>query len=703
MDQYIGKLLDNRYELLECIGVGGMAVVYKAKCHRLNRMVAVKILKPELARDADIRRRFHDESRAVAMLSHTNIVGVYDVSRSEESDYIVMELIDGMTLKQYMHKRGMPLNWREALHFVTQIVRALEHAHSRGIIHRDIKPQNVLVLRDGSVKVTDFGIARVASAAQTTLTQEALGSVHYISPEQARGSHIDGRSDLYSAGVVLYEMLTGRLPFEGDSPVAVAIQHINSIPIPPRDLNPAIPEGLAAITMKAMAPKRENRYASAEEMLAEMEEFRKNPEGAVIAAMANKEQEADEPTRVLPAETIKQEAEKAKPAPAPAPVPEAEEERPRRRREKPVEPVDVFEDEEEPRRGINPFLVAVLAIFVFIGAMIFFAYNFIFRGILSKPVEYTVPDVTFYTIEQLQQDPTRVAPFTVVVENKVYDADYDAGEIISQSPRKDSTVKEGGSMVIYVTVSKGEETVVFDDLTNKFGSTATAELNKLGLVPDVKYEYHDEVESERVIRTIPSAGTRLAKGETVTVVVSLGVEKETVRVINFVGMDIEQARGAAEMSGLTVGETKEYHNDEYPAGKVIFQSLVVDADVERGTMINFQVSLGPKETVPEEPDPDTGGSTGETPAPTDPGTDPVPDDTNTVASSMWISVDLADYEGLVTVKVIVGGNVFHEGQVNVDGMGDTTLPVQATGTGRQLVEIYINGYFRESYYVEFGE
>ena len=268
MDQYIGKLLDNRYEILELVGTGGMAKVYKARCHRLNRLVAIKILREDLSQDAEFRRRFHDESQAVAMLSHPNIVAVYDVSRSSELEYIVMELIDGITLKQYMQRKGNKLNWREALHFITQITKALGHAHSRGIIHRDIKPHNIMVLRDGSVKVADFGIARVASGGHSTLTQEALGSVHYISPEQARGSHIDSRSDLYSAGVVLYEMITGRLPFEGDTPVSVAIQHINSIPLSPRELDDSIPEALEAITMKAMAPNPDNRYLSADEMLA---------------------------------------------------------------------------------------------------------------------------------------------------------------------------------------------------------------------------------------------------------------------------------------------------------------------------------------------------------------------------------------------------------------------------------------------------
>ena len=250
MDPYIGKMLDNRYEILEPIGKGGMAVVYKAKCHRLNRLVAVKILKSDLAQDADFRRRFNAESQAVALLSHPNIVSVYDVSKAGDTEYIVMELIDGITLKQYMERRGL-LNWRESLHFITQIMRALSHAHSRGIVHRDIKPQNIMVLRDGSVRVTDFGIACLENSAQT-LTQEALGSVHYISPEQARGERSGARSDIYSAGVVLYEMLTGRLPFVGDSAVSVAIQHLSSIPLAPREINREIPEQLELICMKAM-------------------------------------------------------------------------------------------------------------------------------------------------------------------------------------------------------------------------------------------------------------------------------------------------------------------------------------------------------------------------------------------------------------------------------------------------------------------
>ena len=276
MDKYIGRLLDNRYEILDVIGTGGMAVVYRARCHRLNRLVAIKILKEEYSQDEEFRRRFHAESQAVAMLNHPNIVSVYDVSTNGDADYIVMELVDGITLKQYIERRGGYLNWKESLHFAMQIAKALEHAHNQGIVHRDIKPHNVMILKNGSAKVTDFGIARIMSS-QSTLTKEALGSVHYISPEQAKGGRVDNRSDLYSLGVVMYEMLTGRPPYDGESPVAVALKHINGGAPMPSTINPNIPGGLEQIIMHAMEVDPARRYSSATEMLYDMEEFRKNP------------------------------------------------------------------------------------------------------------------------------------------------------------------------------------------------------------------------------------------------------------------------------------------------------------------------------------------------------------------------------------------------------------------------------------------
>ena len=272
MDKYIGTMLDNRYELLEIIGVGGTAVVYKAKCHRLNRYVAVKILKGEFASDLQFCHQFHDEAQAVAMLSHPNIVNIYDVSRSGNVDYIVMELIDGITLKEYLSRRGQ-LSPKEVTIFATQIARALEHAHDHDIIHRDIKPHNIMLLRDGTVKVADFGIAHFAEQESTYSKGEAIGSVHYVSPEQAKGSHVDNRTDLYSLGVVMYEMITGRLPFEGDTPVSIALQHINSIALPPSIFAEDVPEQLEEITMKAMNPNLSRRYTNAGQILADLEAF----------------------------------------------------------------------------------------------------------------------------------------------------------------------------------------------------------------------------------------------------------------------------------------------------------------------------------------------------------------------------------------------------------------------------------------------
>lgn len=275
MDRYIGRLLDNRYEILDIIGSGGMAVVYKARDHRLNRLVAIKILKDEFMEDEDFLRRFHAESRAVAMLSHPNIVSIYDVSNVEDKDYIVMELLDGITLKQYLERKKV-LNWRETLHFAILIAEALEHAHSRKLVHRDIKPHNVMVLKTGAVKVTDFGIARMMEN-NNTMTKEAIGSVHYISPEQAKGGRVDERSDLYSLGVVMYEMITGRTPFDGDTPVAVAIAHINGGAARPSTIVPGIPKGLEQIIMRAMAHDLKDRYPSATEMLRDLNALRANP------------------------------------------------------------------------------------------------------------------------------------------------------------------------------------------------------------------------------------------------------------------------------------------------------------------------------------------------------------------------------------------------------------------------------------------
>ena len=680
MDQYIGKMLDNRYEILERIGTGGMAVVYKARCHRLNRLVAIKILKAELASDEDFLRRFQAESQAVAMLSHINIVSIYDVCRSDGLDYIVMELIDGMTLKQYMQKRGVPLNWREAVHFITQIARALGHAHSRGIVHRDIKPHNIMVLRDGSVKVTDFGIARLTSAAQATLTQEALGSVHYISPEQAKGSHVDGRSDLYSVGVMLYEMLTGRLPFEGETPVFVAIQHINSIPIAPRELNPDIPEALEAITMKAMAPNADQRYSSAEALLNDLKEFRKNP-GVVIAQtpQAAEEEEIEEPTMVVPVSSIGEALEKQQEKQPEPPRKEVKEPRPVRQEA----PAQEEERYVAPRRrgGIIPSLFGILAFILIIGGIGYFLYTFLIKDLLTPALEYTIPDLRGYTVEQIAENDSLLNGFTIKVGPTIDDANYNAGQICRQTPSANSIVKDPDT-VITVTISSGEEQLYMPDVTNWEAREAVWKLQDMGLIVDQKRENSDTVTAGLVIWYTPYDGTRVQKGDTVTIYISDGPKVIYVPVPPFINMNIEQAIGQAESLGLVVDGVDYFYSDEYAADRVMWQSINADTEVEKGSVISFQVSMGPEPV--QDPDPDNSTE--------------LPPSQN-VESVQTVQVDLSAYNGTVSLRIIVGDVTWFDS--NVDCTATSTVTREITGTGTQQVSIYINNELVDTYPLEF--
>lgn len=590
MDQYIGKMLDNRYEILERIGTGGMAVVYKAKCHRLNRLVAVKILKSDLAQDEDFRRRFNAEAAAVAQLSHPNIVSVYDVSRGGDTEYIVMELIDGITLKQYMEKRGQ-LNWRESLHFITQIMRGLSHAHSRGIVHRDIKPQNVMVLRDGSVKVADFGIACLENSAQT-LTQEALGSVHYISPEQARGDRTDARSDIYSAGVVLYEMLTGRLPFEGDSAVSVAIQHLSSIPLAPREINPDIPEQLELICMKAMAPDLERRYPSADAMIADLEAFRKNPGVSLDFELEDlRPEEPDEPTRPLRTASLLSNSAQSHGGHRPA----RDSERERRR-------YDDYDDVyDRPRRGSskrNAVLIGVASVLAVVIIVV------LFRSIFSSfgsgtPTSYVVPDLLGYTEEEANELPEVKDIFKIDVKGSEFSDKYEEGEICRQDPQEGEE-RQGDNLVIEVWISAGEDTGKMINVLGQTQRGAETLLKNLADKYDLTIEapeelmvYNDEVEAGCVISSDPAEGDTLHKGDTITLVLSKG--KQPVPLIKFVGVQLETALDQLEGLGLDskdVTVTDEY--SDKPVGEIISQTPDAGAEVRPGDKITFVVSKGPE-------------------------------------------------------------------------------------------------------------
>ncbi len=589
MDQYIGKMLDNRYEILERIGTGGMAVVYKAKCHRLNRLVALKILKSDLAQDEDFRRRFNAESQAVAQLSHPNIVSVYDVSRGGDTEYIVMELIDGITLKQYMEKRGQ-LNWRESLHFITQIMRGLSHAHSRGIVHRDIKPQNVMVLRDGSVKVADFGIACLENSAQT-LTQEALGSVHYISPEQARGERTDARSDIYSSGVVMYEMLTGRLPFEGDSAVSVAIQHLSSVPLAPRELKPEIPAQLELICMKAMTPDLRRRYVSADAMIADLEDFRKNPNINLDFTMMDlRPEEPAEPTQ--PIRTYDQTLH---------PTPKNRERAPERARERRR---DYEEDYEPPQRGGGAGVKVLAGITVVLAlALVYVLFNMIsdsFQQQAQEPQTYAVPSVVGYTPEQAANLAEVKDIFILVEKGSEFHDEYPEGVIVRQSPTEGSH-RKGDNLTIEVWVSAGEDTGEMLDVVNKTVAQANVLLKSLKekynleiISGEAEMEFNDEVTEGYIIRSEPAEHEELKDGDTVRLIVSKGPEKKPVVVSNFVGMQIDAVlRSLTDSLHLTCTDADiEYVESEAEPNSVIWQSLEPLTTVTEWDTIKFKVSGG---------------------------------------------------------------------------------------------------------------
>ena len=567
MDQYIGKMLDDRYEILELIGSGGMANVYKARCHRLNRLVAIKILKSDLADNADFRRRFHDESQAVAQLSHANIVSVYDVSTNPDREYIVMELIDGITLKQYMERRGR-MDWRESLHFITQIMRGLSHAHSRGIIHRDIKPQNIMVLRDGSVKVADFGIACLANQGQT-LTQEALGSVHYISPEQARGDRIDARSDIYSAGVVLYEMLTGRLPFEGDSAVSVAIQHLSSVPLAPRDIDPSIPEPLELICMKAMNSDPNKRYASADAMIEDLEKFRRDP--SVDMDYIRQELTAPaadtEPTMPLPTAQVASAVKKH--------TGELRRER---------------EEEEEPPRRDKKSIAIIAGIFAAAVLLVVLLFKLILGdfGPAGSNKSYPVPDIRGRTVEEAQEMEGVKDIFLIEVQGTRTTEEYQPGQIVEQDPAAGRTRKS--NLVIQVYVAAEPEKVPMKDLVGMEYRQARVLLTDMGLDLKITTETvsSDKYGADAVIETVPAADEPLVAGQTVILRVSTG--PETVTVPSFTGQDIANAVQNAQDLGLTVGEITYDTFSFAPQGQVIEQSIKPTNEVPGGTKISFTVS-----------------------------------------------------------------------------------------------------------------
>ena len=601
-DKYIGRLLDNRYEILEVLGTGGMAVVYKARCHRLNRLVAIKILREEYTRDEEFRHRFHEESRTVATLSHANIVSVYDVSTTDDADYIVMELIDGITLKQYMEKKGV-LNWKETLHFAIQIGKALDHAHSRGIIHRDIKPHNVMVLKNGSVKVTDFGIARVMSKSNT-LTKEALGSVHYISPEQAKGGRVDNRSDLYSLGVVMYEMMTGRPPYDGESPVAVAIQHINGKATMPSLLNPNIPGGLEQIIIRSMENNPADRYPSAGAMLTDMDEFRKDPTilfdynnpNTDIDAAIRMQPPVKDPDATMPLPKTVAEKTAARTAPQ-RPRPQQPRKQPQKQ---PARRREVIVEEKEERSKVATIAIIACAVVAF-AAIILFGLVFLGGDMLGSSDEITtVPNLVGQVYDQSKD----YGDIVVQIGKRQYSDEYARDQIIEQSPSADQKITKGGTVTVVVSLGPEPQVKKMEDLKDVPEQQAIEFLLAMDINLQIlpKKENSSTVAEGCVTRTNPAEGEILENGQTVYLWISTGPVIQTAKVPMVEGYSLDMAERFLAGSGFQ-NVAVEYVDGSAEEGTVVKQSVLAGMNVDVNTNIILQVSKGNQieTTAPTDP------------------------------------------------------------------------------------------------------
>ena len=553
-DKYIGKMLDDRYEILEVSGEGGMAIVYRALDHRLNRDVAVKIMRDEMAADEEFRRRFCTESHAVAMLSHPNIVAVYDVSHNDNVEYIVMELVDGITLKQYIERKGV-VAWKEVVHFTKQISKALAHAHERGIIHRDIKPQNIMLLRDGTIKVGDFGIAALENEVYEN-NGEAIGSIHYIAPEQARGECPDARSDIYSLGVMMYEMLTGGLPFTGNTLGEIAVQHMNAKPVPPHEKNPEIPLELERITLKAMSAELSERYQSANELLSDLEAFIHTPV-TIDGESADYENPDVKPVRSST---------------------ELSRERYRLRRR---------------RSDVVSFMSGTFGLLVLAVALFAFLWNFWLKDVFSPAERIALPNFEGSNYESIinNTELSSMYKFNVIY---ISDDSVEPGIVISQSPAAGRSMMVTPSGIeVDLTVNAGVSLTSVPDVLNTDYRDAMRNLRAEGFNVEIENAASDSYTKDYVIATSPVAGEQLSSGSTVYITVSAGPEIQYVPMPNLVGSTEDSAISRIESSNLSYGGSDRVVSD-YEAGTVIDQSISSSESVAEHTKVYLTVSSGPQ-------------------------------------------------------------------------------------------------------------
>ncbi|WP_419011212.1 Stk1 family PASTA domain-containing Ser/Thr kinase [Hominenteromicrobium sp.] len=570
MDKYIGKRLDGRYEIHELLGVGGMAYVYKAYDNIEKRWVAIKILKEELAGNSDFLRRFRNESKAIAVLSHPNIVKVYDVSFGDRIQYIVMEYIDGITLKQYIEQQG-EIKWREALYFTVQILRALQHAHEKGIIHRDIKPQNIMLLEDGTIKVTDFGIARFSQAETQTMTDKAIGSVHYIAPEQARGGYINDKADIYSVGVMLYEMLTGQLPFVADNAVSVAIMQMQAEPTPPSRINPSIPKGLEEITMHAMEKNPAQRFPSAADMLEDVERFRRNPE--IVFHYGEQVDRAYAGTSADIYGNVQQNAA-------------------------PQKYNDNYEYEEEYVRSkngarasniIKGIVAAVIVVALVVGGIFGWRYLQNLTTSTNKTSdEIVLPNFVGRIYASDIEGNSEYADLTFEITYGNVPSKQ-PGEVLRQTPAAGMTVKKGKT--VSLTVNGEAEQVVVEDVKGYKQQDAYDALKELNLSPKIQAVADDDTAVGYVVKTDPAAGSTVSTGTTVTIYVSSGPSKESAVIPNIVGYQYSTAKEELEAAGFVV--TAEYDDEsDKDENTVLSVSPNEGEKAKKGSVVTVTVSSG---------------------------------------------------------------------------------------------------------------
>lgn len=561
MDNYVGKRLDGRYEVQEIIGVGGMSVVYKAYDNVDDRIVAIKILKDEFLNNEEFKRRFKNESKAIALLSHENIVRVYDVNFGEKLQYIVMEYIDGITLKEYINKQNS-ITWNDAVYFMTQILRAVQHAHDKGIVHRDIKPQNIILLPNGTLKVTDFGIARFSRSETKTLTEQAIGSVHYIAPEQAKGEQTDERADIYSMGVVLYEMLAGKVPFDSENAVSVALMQVQANAEKLTQINPNIPKGLEQICVHAMQKNPDDRYQSATEMLLDIEEIIKNP-NTVFNYASNTESQ----TKSVPIVTD----------------------------DRYNEEYDEAVDYEAERKHKKKMIAAVtIGVIVLIAAVVGVIYMFT-SGINTKT--HTLENFVGYSYDELQN--SNDYKYEFVAEYQKTD-EKEPGIILSQSPEAGSKITEGSTVTLVVAASEKDIT-----MPNVYGLTLemaeqTLKQSELSIFKAMKIN-SDTVEEGKVIYTDPKANSIVSGDQEITIYVSDGPSTttiETIKIPDVIGLTKSGAREFLTKYGFTNVEFKT-QDSTYPKDVVISQSPSVGSSAKATDKITVIVSTGVTTTEPQ--------------------------------------------------------------------------------------------------------